>query len=716
MPIAISPDLLASLFTPSSASGAFFGQPDPDADKNNNTPQPQPIPNAGATAPQPQPIPPAAATPPVATPVSQTNSMTGQHTDDTDPFTWRPPAGTPAPQSGWDMLHNLIMDKDNQTPRGTTPAKPVVPFTAPALQPPSPPASAMDPTMVAAQRGITTPPAPPAQAYLDPFQRAVAGSKPDTSNLPAVTPVTAPEMSQPTTLNEMLTQSGGSDLGSSTPGPTAKGAIDWGKSQKNLEDASGLHAPIASRPIVPGDRDINPATGKPFTTQEWNDFKAGTNPDTGQAFSSPEEQKAYAKNNNIDLNSFANNHHVLQNLLGQGLEILSEMPARTSAYGGRLGPLPQYLQNQVEQGEQFFNNIAQQKIAAQNYDVNKGSLQQTADMQRAALGAKVGQENAQSAEAIAKAKLTNAQTAQLGGDPSAVDAQGNPLTGQAYMDYIKSRDPNRAALLDKVVNYQMDAKDLFSNRQGGARAALFAEAARIDPNFDETKYANRSALKKSFMSGDDSNTIQTLNTATSHINLAYQLAQAQKNGNVQLVNQIVNQIATATGHPEANNAATAATAVSGELANIFKKSGATDQEIAGIKGTFDPTKMSPDQLQGWLTTAEGLMAGRLGAVNDKWKREFGSDYQGLLSDNSKQILSTLPGGQQILGELNSGNKPAAQGGQPGQAPAAQPGNTGQPQPAAATARIQLPNGQIVSGPAANVDAYIKSHPGAKQLQ
>jgi hypothetical protein len=457
---------------------------------------------------------------------------------------------------------------------------------------------------------------------------------------------------------------------------------NYGKAGEPGSQQTAGNAPIPGRPVVPMTRDINPATGQPFNTQDWNDFKHNMiNPETGETMTA-QEQQAYARNNNIDLNSFGNNHHTMQQLLGYGSELVRQVNDRyAAAPQGRFGrgneAAAQDLQN-----DNFLGTQAADQQAARQYDVNKPALQQQANMTALAARMAAQKSQAQSEAEIATANQKNAQTAafaQFNLSNARNPQTGEPLMGQDLLNYIKQNNPGMAADLQAYRNGDKNPSDL-STRPGmqnpQSRQAFSQVARSIWPDFSENQFAVRQGVQKSFASGEDASTIQSLNTAVQHIKMFNDLAAAQKNGDIQTVNRIQNFVQTQLGHPEATNAATTATALSGELANIFKKSGATDQEIAGIQGNLDPSKMSPQQIDGWTKTAEGLMAGRLNGVNNKWQNQYVQDdprrsevYPGLLSPSSQQALASLPGGQAILQEA-TGKSAAPQGG--GGATAPQP--------------------------------------------
>ncbi len=67
-------------------------------------------------------------------------------------------------------------------------------------------------------------------------------------------------------------------------------------------------------------------------------------------------------------------------------------------------------------------------------------------------------------------------------------------------------------------------------------------------------------------------------------------------------------------------------AVSGELANIFKNSGATDQEIKAL-GALN-VDSTPNDVKAYIEAATALMGSRIGAVEDSYRDDMGTQKQG----------------------------------------------------------------------------------------
>jgi hypothetical protein len=212
-------------------------------------------------------------------------------------------------------------------------------------------------------------------------------------------------------------------------------------------------------------------------------------------------------------------------------------------------------------------------------------------------------------------------------------------------------DPGLEAVAAGLSNYEIGLSDLGRMPQG-AKAAVFAKAKQLNPDFNASLYASRQKLRADFTSGKTANNIDSLNTAVDHLNTLATYADALKTGNVQLANQVAQSFSTATGQPEVTNFKTMATAVESEVASLLKKTGATDQEISSWRGNFSSAQ-SPAQLKGALNTVLKVMHGREQALQQRWKTGMGSKTEyPIYGEEQAKIL-------EALGAKEGGTAPAA---------------------------------------------------------
>lgn len=262
---------------------------------------------------------------------------------------------------------------------------------------------------------------------------------------------------------------------------------------------------------------------------------------------------------------------------------------------------------------------------------NKQALQQAIDMVRNAPQTMEGIRGLMlTSEQKAKLPIEkqNADTAALNAKTAAASAATRSAAGQ-----VAANDPNVQALLDGSISERT-----FSTLNG-KRAAMVAAARTVDPTFTPLRYDVRREFedpgKKTSLN------IRSLNTAISHVDKLSELADDLKNGNVQGVNSFVNWVRTSLGHSEVTNFEMAMGAVAGESANVFKNSGATDQEIDLWKGAMSKVE-SRTQIGDGLKILSGLFAGRMDAIQYEWHRVFGDDeYFPMLTPAARKALGKL---------------------------------------------------------------------------
>lgn len=219
------------------------------------------------------------------------------------------------------------------------------------------------------------------------------------------------------------------------------------------------------------------------------------------------------------------------------------------------------------------------------------------------------------------------------------DATPEQVKAQKEQIYSKL-DPTEAALVDDVANYRVDASQLTS-RMGKNRGKYYALASLVNPGFDSTKYAERAALRKDFASGNTSKKIDNLNTAINHLVGMYQAAEALDNTKIRAYNGVRNYIRREAGDPVVDNFNSYNNALSGEMANIFKATGATDPEIQSLKKNMDASN-SPEQLKSVLKNYIHLMAGRSKPIESRWSSRTGTkpDFD-IVYPESKEALKNI---------------------------------------------------------------------------
>jgi hypothetical protein len=233
--------------------------------------------------------------------------------------------------------------------------------------------------------------------------------------------------------------------------------------------------------------------------------------------------------------------------------------------------------------------------------------------------------------------------------PMAVINATNPFGGMNFPvntgdDALKGMTPQQQTLVKKISNYEIDPTQFRTNRNPKAYADLLSAVSAYDPSYDQTQYGTKSALRKSFTSGSDAQNIQALNTVAHHLNLLDQANEALNNGSVQMLNQIANVYKVKLAGKSAPVVFDAIkNAVSGELGSVFKKSGATDPEIASIGSTIS-NSLGKGITRDVIGADVGLVQGRLKALQFKYENGLGkpADFR-VISPEAEQTFNRLGG-------------------------------------------------------------------------
>ena len=224
--------------------------------------------------------------------------------------------------------------------------------------------------------------------------------------------------------------------------------------------------------------------------------------------------------------------------------------------------------------------------------------------------------------------------------PPTINPANRNLHGQEYLDTLL---PVAQNTVKGLTDYTVDPKNL--SLRNGERAAYIAQAKQADPNYDPSQFGIRNKVVQGFTSGVEARNVTSLNTAIAHAGTLKELFDAQANGDIPLVNQIVNNIKANLGKADVTNPKGAVQAVSTELMRAFRGSGVgSEKEIQAWHDTL-PTNGSPDQQNGPLGTVVGLLNGRITALNDQYNRGTSktTGFPNLLSPKSQAVLAKLGG-------------------------------------------------------------------------
>ncbi len=119
-------------------------------------------------------------------------------------------------------------------------------------------------------------------------------------------------------------------------------------------------------------------------------------------------------------------------------------------------------------------------------------------------------------------------------------------------------------------------------------------------------FRTAAAISRFMTSGKGGQTVTAYNTANDHLELLGKAMDALQNGDVQALNQMQNAFKQQFGSAAPTNVDAVKAMLSGELANVAKVTGATDQEIKEQKDNLNRAA-SPEQIRGFIDTNHDLM-------------------------------------------------------------------------------------------------------------
>lgn len=172
---------------------------------------------------------------------------------------------------------------------------------------------------------------------------------------------------------------------------------------------------------------------------------------------------------------------------------------------------------------------------------------------------------------------------------------------------------------------------LLANEYASQAGLPAFKAFDADTNANMAKYATAGKLGQNALS---------LNTALGHAASAFDSYQAIGNTNQQWLNTPLNKLRTITNDPNVVALGINLNALQGEMANVFKNSGGTDQEIDRWQKYLNED-LTPSQVIGAMSKVDDLLKSRLNAMEFQRATAGGGNGQPLISPHAQGISERL---------------------------------------------------------------------------
>lgn len=270
-----------------------------------------------------------------------------------------------------------------------------------------------------------------------------------------------------------------------------------------------------------------------------------------------------------------------------------------------------------------------------------------AQARRSEIGALMNEHAAQANAANALAdKRRSAPATGTDDNGNAVATDSTPLTGA---DYLNALPPNRRSLVELLVSGKQAPPTGYALRSPEVQQIL-ADAHRADPSYD----ANRFAVRKEFESGGNAspaNVITAGTTALQHLGQLMDKARALGTiGNAGVANMPANMVRNAYLNLKQDPRVAGFNAVRDkfveEATRFYRGIGGAE---ADIKREIDALNaaQSPQQLQEVIQTQAHLMASKVNALQDRWRKTMGiaaGDFPVLSDANTQRAVQNIDAG------------------------------------------------------------------------
>ena len=245
-------------------------------------------------------------------------------------------------------------------------------------------------------------------------------------------------------------------------------------------------------------------------------------------------------------------------------------------------------------------------------------------------------------------------------DNNALNAAGRKeLIQKGYYQPIPQRDPNHwerlepetptaasnptiknppgagaaPSMAQKIANYEMKPPASRSAMYG----PLMQEVSRLNPDYDETKYATVQDARKKFTTGKQGDTVRSMNVAIDHLDTLKEAGDALRNGDMPLFNKIANQYSQNTGSEIVTNFDGIKSIVGSEVAKAVAGGQMALADREEIRKELSAAN-SPEQLAGVIKKFQQLLGGQLKGLKTQYEEAGLKDFDKKLTDRTKRVL------------------------------------------------------------------------------
>jgi hypothetical protein len=184
--------------------------------------------------------------------------------------------------------------------------------------------------------------------------------------------------------------------------------------------------------------------------------------------------------------------------------------------------------------------------------------------------------------------------------------------------------------------------------RGPINRIIMARVQEINPNYDATRYKEKSTAQTAFGTGKQGDAIRSMNTAVAHLGTLEELMGALGSGDKPTLNRLSQMVAQQTGDPAPTNFDAAKAIVAKEVVKAIVAGGGGVSERQEASDLINRAA-SPEQLRGAIETIKKLLGGQLGGLRRQYETSTGgTNFDSMLSPEAQKLLpprDTAPAGQ-----------------------------------------------------------------------
>src|SRR5579862_379022 len=299
-----------------------------------------------------------------------------------------------------------------------------------------------------------------------------------------------------------------------------------------------------------------------------------------------------------------------------------------------------YKQNPSPENRQALDTLQQQlntlqaAKAGNKVPTNIGEARAAVDTARIAYSKNPNPESAQALK-DAQVRLTGQR-----------EEEANKRTADARATRNLDREDENVVAQSLANGEPTALKDVASLR-GDQRVRIFAQAKKLNPNFNTTTAKLKADTLESFTKGKQADQIQSFGTFIGHAADASDVVNDYRSTQSPLINKPLNWIRkNAAGDPGYSQFVTSLAPVRDEFMTFLQNNHALTESDKKAADTIMSDNSSPAQIQAALKQMTNTAFIRLGELNSRYKRVMGEDFPDLLDADAVQASDKLGYGAQ----------------------------------------------------------------------